>query len=185
MYLRQYISLFHLVFWSFAAYGSEAIETKHPNYEPAATPVSGAFIGERADYETWTAATVEAEGRRMCLVASAIVVGHSLALLSVSIRPTEHVIGQLGVRFDFEADERAHGKAEVGGQTFDLTGKGRNTWVSQLSDQQRLIETLRKGDVLTITMPKLSGAVNVFAYPLAGFNDAWNFAEARCSVGLS
>jgi invasion protein IalB len=187
MYLEQYLSLFSLIFWSFAANASEAIEAKHPNYEAHATHASRASLGEITHFEKWTAATVQEEGHLICVVASATLAGDgSLALIFLSIRPNEHVVGQLGVHFDSEAaDKGAPGKAEVDGQTFELAGMGRSRWISQLSDQQRLLKALSKGDVLTITMPKLSGAENVFAYPLPGFSDAWNFAETKCSAGLT
>ena len=181
---RTILTLLPLIFWSFAANASEAIEAKRPNSEAHATHASRASLGEITRFETWTAATAQEDGHLICVVASAALADDgSLALIFLSIRPTEHVVGQLGVHFDSEAaDKGTPGKAEVNGQTFELAGSGRSRWVSQLFDQQRLLEALRKGDVLTITMPKLSGAENVFAY-LPGFSDAWNFAETKCSAG--
>lgn len=184
--LRQCLSLFLVPFWSLAANASDFNKAEHPNCAADDTPMQDRSIGEVVVCEKWTAFTYEKDGRLMCLVASfALASDHGGALVSGSIRPTEHVIGQFGVIFGFEADEFAHGRAEVGGQTFELTRKDQNTWVSQLSDQQRLVGALRKGDVLTVTMPTLSGGAKVIAYPLSGFNDAWNFAEGRCSVGLN
>jgi hypothetical protein len=153
---------------------------------PIAVPL--AMLGTKprllGQFGSWGAYTANSDGKKLCFA----IAGYSPSgsntdanktYVFISARPWQNVSNEFSVTLTYQLTEGATGAiAEIGGESYDLWGKGNGLWIKNVSDEGRMIARMRASPELALT--GLGTGDTRFRIPLKGFADAVDRMGAEC-----
>jgi hypothetical protein len=102
------------------------------------------------------------------------------AYLFISNRPAEGVRNEVSVVLGFPAKDGSEGSAVIGATSFALVTKGDAAWVKNAAEDAAFVETLRKGQSLTVKATSKKGNESTDRYALSGFVQALDRVKKEC-----
>ena len=102
------------------------------------------------------------------------------AYVFISSRPSENVRNEVSIIMGFPMKENGEAKAEIGGASYELIGKGTNAWIKNAAKEPQLVEDLKKGSKLTIKAAASKGGQTTDSYSLAGLSQALERVQKEC-----
>jgi hypothetical protein len=100
--------------------------------------------------------------------------------LFISNRPAEGVRNEVSVVLGFPAKDGSEGSAVIGATSFALVTKGDAAWVKNAAEDAAFVETLRKGQSLTVKAMSKKGNESTDRYALTGFVQALDRVKKEC-----
>ena len=102
------------------------------------------------------------------------------AYVFISTRPGENVRNEVSIIMGFGMKDGGEASADIGGEAFELLGKGPNAWVKNAAKEQQFVDALRKGSKLTVKAPSVKGNVTTDQYSLNGLGQALERVAKEC-----
>lgn len=103
------------------------------------------------------------------------------AFFFVSTRPGENVKNEVSVTVGFPIKDGAEAKLTIGNDTFMLYTKAEGAWVRNVTDEQKLVDAMRKGRDLTIVSVSGRGNPTTDKYSLNGISQALDRVAQECN----
>jgi hypothetical protein len=100
--------------------------------------------------------------------------------LFISHRPAEGVRNEVSVVLGFAAKDGSEGSAVIGATSFALVTKGDAAWVKNAAEDAAFVETLRKGQSLTVKATSKKGNESTDRYALTGLVQALDRVKKEC-----
>ncbi len=102
------------------------------------------------------------------------------AYVFIADRPAEKVRNEVSVMMGFPIKEGSAAKAKVGKTEYDLVAVSNAFFMKDPSDDERVVEGMKHGGVLTVKAPPAKGAPTTDIYALTGFKQALDRAQKEC-----
>lgn len=102
------------------------------------------------------------------------------AYVFISTRPGENVKNEVSIIMGFGMKDGGEASADIGGEAFELLGKGTNAWVKNAAKEPQFVDALRKGSKLTVKAPSAKGNVTTDHYSLNGLGQALERVAKEC-----
>ena len=102
------------------------------------------------------------------------------AYVFISTRPGENVKNEVSIIMGFGMKDGTEASADIGGEAFELLGKGANAWVKNAAKEPQFVDALRKGSKLTIKAASVKGNVTTDHYSLSGLGQALERVAKEC-----
>lgn len=100
--------------------------------------------------------------------------------LMVSFWPGRKISGQIQVVLGFPVNSGDPVRLDVGGQRFQLAGRGDSAWPLNAQTDSALLSVLRKSAEFSVTVRSGRGTEIKDTYALSGFNAALAAGKAGC-----
>lgn len=97
----------------------------------------------------------------------------------ISAWPKDGIRGEVSFRMGFAIKKSAQGKASVGPSGFKLFGSNDRAFVSDSTQELKLIEAMRRGSTMTVAVASDHGTVTD-AYSLSGIGTALQKLQQSC-----
>jgi invasion protein IalB len=140
------------------------------------------LIGKFGD---WSAYVSQSPGARICYALSQPKDRQPTSLkrdpgyLFISHRPGEGVRNEMSAMMGFPLRD-GDASLQVGNVVFAMTTKDDNVWIKNPAEEQRLIETMRRGKELTIKGTSRRGNESTDRYSLSGLGQALDRVAQDC-----
>jgi hypothetical protein len=160
-----------------------------PSAAPAAPSAGGAaqptLIGQYGD---WGAYTATPSGKKVCFALSKPVNSSTVppnrprdpAYMFVSTRPAEKVKDEVSVIFGYGLKPNSDANVEVAGGNYAMNTLADGAWVKNAAEEPKLVETMRKGQDLTVKGTSAKGTVSTDVYSLKGLSLALDKVGQEC-----
>lgn len=102
------------------------------------------------------------------------------AFFFISTRPGEKVTNEVSLKMGFVLKNESEAKLTVGGQTFLLYTKEDGAWVRNVADENKLVDTLRKGKDVVVVSTSQRGNTVTDKFSLAGIVQALDKVAQEC-----
>jgi hypothetical protein len=152
----------------------------------AATAQSAETMVRVDAYGDWTLLTDSQSPHSFCFVTSepkstdSKVASREAPRAYVSAWPHDGIRGEVSFRMGFKIKKAAQGVATVSPKGFRLFGSNDRAFVSDSTQELKLIEAMRKGSSMTVAMPAGSGTTVTDTYSLAGVGIALQKLQDTC-----
>jgi len=139
-------------------------------------------------YGEWGAYTASPGGRKICFVLAKPTSSSTLppnrprdpAYMFVSTRPAEKVKDEVSVIFGYGLKPNSDANIEVAGGGYAMYTQGDGGWVKNAAEEPKLVETMRKGQNLTVKGTSAKGTVSTDVYSLKGLSSALDRIAQEC-----
>lgn len=98
----------------------------------------------------------------------------------VSAWPKDGIRGEVSFRMGFPVKKSGEGKATVAPAAFALFGSGDRVFVSDATQELKLVEAMKKGNALTVEATSERGTLVTDTYSLAGLGQALKKLQESC-----
>jgi invasion protein IalB len=98
----------------------------------------------------------------------------------VSTRPAEKVRDEVSVIFGYGLKSNSDANIEVAGGGYAMYTQGDGGWVKNAAEEPKLVETMRKGQNLTVKGTSTKGTVSTDVYSLKGLSSALDRIAQEC-----
>ena len=104
------------------------------------------------------------------------------AYLFISSRPAEEVRHEISIimGFDVKADNKAPPEAQIGSDKFVFSSQGSHLWLRDTNRAGAIVDSLRKGQRLTVKATSLRGNLTTDTYSLTGLAGALDRVQKEC-----
>ena len=156
---------------------------------PAAPPAPGGvqptLLGQYGD---WGAYTANPGGKKICFVLAKPANSSTSppnrprdpAWMFISTRPAEKVKDEVSVIFGYGLKPSSDANIEVAGGSYAMYTQADGAWVKNAAEEPKLVETMRKGQDLTVKGTSAKGTVSTDVYSLKGLSLALDKAGQEC-----
>ena len=156
---------------------------------PAAPPAPGGvqptLLGQ---YGEWGAYTASPGGKKICFVLAKPANSSTSppnrprdpAWMFISTRPAEKVKDEVSVIFGYGHKPNSDANIEVAGGSYAMYTQADGAWVKNAAEEPKLVETMRKGQDLTVKGTSAKGTVSTDVYSLKGLSLALDKAGQEC-----
>jgi len=98
----------------------------------------------------------------------------------VSSRPAEKVKEEVSIIFGYGLKPNADANVEVAGASYAMYTQADGAWVKNAAEETRLVETMRKGQDLTVKGTSAKGTASTDVYSLKGLPQALDRVGQEC-----
>ena len=156
---------------------------------PAAPPAPGGvqptLLGQ---YGEWGAYTASPGGKKICFVLAKPANSSTSppnrprdpAWMFISTRPAEKVKDEVSVIFGYGLKPSSDANIEVAGGSYAMYTQADGAWVKNAAEEPKLVETMRKGQDLTVKGTSAKGTVSTDVYSLKGLSLALDKVGQEC-----
>src|SRR5215467_2301889 len=156
---------------------------------PAAPPAPGGaqptLLGQYGD---WGAYTASPGGRKICFALAKPANSSTSppnrprdpAYMFVSTRPAEKVKDEVSVIFGYGLKPNSDANIEVAGGSYAMYTQADGAWVKNAAEETKLVETMRKGQDLTVKGTSAKGTLSTDVYSLKGLSLALDKVGQEC-----
>jgi hypothetical protein len=156
---------------------------------PAAPSVPGAaqptWLGQYGD---WAAYTASPGGKKVCFALAKPANSSTSppnrprdpAWMFVSTRPSEKVKDEVSVIFGYGLRPSSDANIEISGGSYAMYTQADGAWVKNAAEEPKLVETMRKGQELTVKGTSAKGTVSTDVYSLKGLSLALEKVGQEC-----
>jgi hypothetical protein len=156
---------------------------------PAAPPAPGGaqptWLGQYGD---WAAYTATPGGRKICFALAKPASSSTSppnrprdpAYMFVSSRPAEKVRDEVSVIFGYGLKPNSDANIEVSGGSYTMYTQADGAWVKNAAEEPKLVETMRKGQNLTVKGTSAKGTLSTDVYSLKGLALALDKVAQEC-----
>jgi len=156
---------------------------------PAAPPAPGGvqptLLGQYGD---WGAYTASPGGKKICFVLAKPANSSTSppnrprdpAWMFISTRPAEKVKEEVSVIFGYGHKPNSDANIEVAGGSYAMYTQADGAWVKNAAEEPKLVETMRKGQDLTVKGTSAKGTVSTDVYSLKGLSLALDKIGQEC-----
>jgi Invasion associated locus B (IalB) protein len=156
---------------------------------PAAPPALGGaqptLLGQFGD---WGAYTATPGGKKVCFALAKPTSSSTSppnrprdpAYMFLSSRPAEKVKDEVSVIFGYGFKPNTDANIEVAGGTYAMYTQADGAWVKNAAEEPKLVETMRKGQDLTIKGTSAKGTASTDVYSLKGLSQALDRVGQEC-----
>jgi len=156
---------------------------------PAAPSVPGVaqptLLGQYGD---WGAYTASPAGKKVCFALAKPANSSTSppnrprdpAWMFVSTRPAEKVKDEVSVIFGYGLKPNSDANIEVAGGSYAMYTQADGAWVKNAAEEPKLVETMRKGQDLTVKGTSAKGTVSTDVYSLKGLSLALDKVGQEC-----
>ena len=156
---------------------------------PAAPPAPGGvqptLLGQYGD---WGAYTASPGGKKVCFVLAKPANSSTSppnrprdpAWMFISTRPAEKVKEEVSVIFGYGLKPNSDANIEVAGGSYAMYTQADGAWVKNAAEEPKLVETMRKGQDLTVKGTSAKGTVSTDVYSLKGLSLALDKIGQEC-----
>jgi invasion protein IalB len=139
-------------------------------------------------YGEWGAYTANPGGKKICFVLAKPTNSSTSppnrprdpAYMFVSTRPAEKVKDEVSVIFGYGLKPNSDANIEVAGGGYAMYTQGDGGWVKNAAEEPKLVETMRKGQNLTVKGTSSKGTVSTDIYSLKGLASALDRIAQEC-----
>ena len=139
-------------------------------------------------YGEWGAYTANPGGKKICFALAKPASSTTLpanrprdpAYMFVSTRPAEKVRDEVSVIFGYGLKSNSDANIEVAGGGYAMYTQGDGGWVKNAAEEPKLVETMRKGQNLTVKGTSSKGTVSTDIYSLKGLASALDRIAQEC-----
>jgi invasion protein IalB len=139
-------------------------------------------------YGEWGAYTANPGGKKICFVLAKPSSSSTSppnrprdpAYMFVSTRPAEKVKDEVSVIFGYGLKPNSDANIEVAGGGYAMYTQGDGGWVKNAAEEPKLVETMRKGQNLTVKGTSTKGTVSTDVYSLKGLSSALDRIAQEC-----
>jgi invasion protein IalB len=139
-------------------------------------------------YGEWGAYTANPGGKKICFVLAKPTSSSTSppnrprdpAYMFVSTRPAEKVKDEVSVIFGYGLKANSDANIEVAGGGYAMYTQGDGGWVKNAAEEPKLIETMRRGQTLTVKGTSTKGTVSTDVYSLKGLSSALDRIAQEC-----
>jgi len=156
---------------------------------PAAPPAPGGvqptLLGQ---YGEWGAYTASPGGKKICFALAKPANSSTSppnrprdpAWMFISSRPAEKVKDEVSVIFGYGHKPNSDANIEVAGGSYAMYTQADGAWVKNAAEEPKLVETMRKGQDLTVKGTSAKGTVSTDVYSLKGLSLALDKVGQEC-----
>jgi hypothetical protein len=156
---------------------------------PAAPPAPGGaqptLLGQYGD---WGAYTASPGGKKICFVLAKPANSSTSppnrprdpAWMFISSRPAEKVKDEVSVIFGYGLKPNSDANIEVAGGSYAMYTQADGAWVKNAAEEPKLVETMRKGQDLTVKGTSAKGTLSTDVYSLKGLSLALDKVGQEC-----
>jgi hypothetical protein len=137
-------------------------------------------------FDDWAAYTATSKGSKVCFALARpkktpanLARGPVYAL--VATRPADKVVNELSIITDYHVmPGSGPSTIEIGGDSYVMYGQNNGFWINNLSEQPRVVDTMRHSAEIAIRGRTVEGAQKNDVYSLKGFAQALDRAGQDC-----
>jgi len=156
---------------------------------PAAPPAPGGaqptLLGQYGD---WGAYTASPGGKKICFALAKPANSSTSppnrprdpAWMFISTRPAEKVKEEVSVIFGYGHKPNSDANIEVAGGSYAMYTLADGAWVKNAAEEPKLVETMRKGQDLTVKGTSAKGTLSTDVYSLKGLSLALDKIGQEC-----
>ena len=156
-----------------------------PAVPPAPGGVQPTLLGQ---YGEWGAYTASPGGKKICFVLAKPANSSTSppnrprdpAWMFISTRPAEKVKDEVSVIFGYGHKLNSDANIEVAGGSYAMYTQADGAWVKNAAEESKLVETMRKGQDLTVKGTSAKGTVSTDVYSLKGLSLALDKVGQEC-----
>jgi hypothetical protein len=176
-----------------AAKPAPATPAKPTAPKAAAAPAAPAIPGVAqptllGQYGDWGAYTASPGGKKICFALAKPATSSTLppnrprdpAWMFVSTRPAEKVRDEVSIIFGYGLKPNSDANIEVAGGSYAMYTQADGAWVKNAAEEPKLVETMRKGQDLTVKGTSAKGTVSTDVYSLKGLSLALDKVGQEC-----
>ncbi len=147
----------------------------------AQTPYS---LGSYTDWNVWE---LDEGGQKICYIVSepkkqaGSYTRRGKPAVLVTRRPTPQVTDEVSVQPGYTYLEGSSVGLQVGQNQFTLFTRGAHAWTKDQTEDQSLIDVMKRGEDMVITGESSKNTTSTDTYSLLGFTKAYNAMVAACS----
>jgi hypothetical protein len=139
-------------------------------------------------YGEWGAYTANPGGKKICFALAKPASSSTsppnrprdAPYMFVSTRPAEKVKDEVSVIFGYGLKPNTDANIEVAGGGYAMYTQGDGGWVKNAAEEPKLVETMRKGQNLTVKGTSTKGTVSTDVYSLKGLSSALDRISQEC-----
>jgi hypothetical protein len=152
---------------------------------PAPGGVQPTLLGQ---FGEWGAYTATPGGKKVCFALAKPTNSSTSppnrprdpAYLFISSRPAEKVKDEISIIFGYGFKPNTDGNIEVAGGTYAMYTQADGGWVKNAAEEPKLVETMRKGQDLTVKGTSAKGTASTDIYSLKGLSQALDRVGQEC-----
>jgi hypothetical protein len=152
---------------------------------PAVGGVQPVLLGQFGD---WGAYTASPGGRKVCFALAKPRTSQTSPpnrprdpiYMFISSRPAEKVKDEVSVVIGYGFKPNTDASLEIGGAQYAMYTQGDGAWIKNAAEEPRLVETMRKGNDLTVKGSSARGTATIDVFSLKGLDQALNRVGQEC-----
>ena len=156
---------------------------------PAPAPnvggVQPTLLGQFGD---WGAYTATPGGKKVCFALAKPANSHTQppnrprdpAYMFVSSRPAEKVRDEVSIIFGYGFKPNSDANIEISGANYAMYTQADGAWVKNAAEEKSLVDTMRKGQDLTVKGTSAKGTASTDVYSLKGLAQALDRVGQEC-----
>ena len=152
---------------------------------PAIGGVQPVLLGQFGD---WGAYTASPGGRKVCFALAKPRTSQTNPpnrprdpiYMFISSRPAEKVKDEVSVVIGYGFKPNTDASLEIGGAQYAMYTQGDGAWIKNAAEEPRLVETMRKGNDLTVKGSSARGTATIDVFALKGLDQALNRVGQEC-----
>jgi hypothetical protein len=165
----------------------------------AISPLASAHAADDVDvrdvrvlgaYSNWVAYTFLENGKKVCYMASSPVKeegkyrvrGDVYAV--ITHRPWNNTVNEVSLIAGYNFRKNSIVESSVGGDTFVLYAHKDTAWNKEEEDDDKMVETMRKGNKMKVVGTSSRGTKTTDTYSLMGFTKAHQVISKECKVRI-
>ena len=145
----------------------------------ATAPGEEKLIGNFTD---WQAMSYDDDGKVCSLWTNPKPAGRREAHAFVAHRPAAQSFHEVSIRFAVPLKKDSTVSAVIGRQRFTMYVDGDSAWNPSIAEDQRMVQAMRAGAILTVTGTTATGETVRDTYSLSGFTAAHQSASRACNA---
>lgn len=152
----------------------------------AGSIVAAQTVKNIGTFSSWTAFTHGEGGSMLCFATAQPTkqepanAKRNPAFIYVSSWPKDGVKAEISVRIGYAVRKDSDVTVAVGSSSFKLFGSGDRAYVADATEEQKLLEVMRRGSTLTVKGMPDRGTATTDTYSLAGISQALNAVSTTC-----
>jgi len=159
-----------------------------PAPAPAAPSVGGVQPTLLGQFGDWGAYTATPAGKKVCFALAKPANSHTQppnrprdpAYMFVSSRPAEKVKDEVSIIFGYAFKPNSDANIEISGANYAMYTQADGAWVKNAAEEKSLVDTMRKGQDLTVKGTSAKGTASTDVYSLKGLAQALDRVGQEC-----
>jgi hypothetical protein len=152
---------------------------------PAVGGVQPVLLGQFGD---WGAYTASPGGRKVCFALAKPRTSQTTPpnrprdpiYMFISSRPAEKVKDEVSFVIGYGFKPSTDASLEIGGAQYAMYTQGDGAWIKNAAEEPKLVETMRKGNDLTVKGTSARGTATIDVFSLKGLDQALNRVGQEC-----
>jgi invasion protein IalB len=171
-----------------AAPAKPSAPTPEPKPSDKPPTVGGAEPTLVGQFGTWGAYTAMPNGKKVCFALAKPASSKTNppnrprdpAYVFVSTRPAEKVVNEVSVMIGYQLKPGSESSLEVGSARYAMYTQGDGLWIKNAAEEERMVDTLRKGTDVTIKGTSAKGTETTDVFSLKGLSQALDRLAQDC-----